>query len=121
VPAPHDHRERCVHSWIRGRVDDTDGGVELVPGAHHGALEREDLPRSPATIPITLEALTYGRHAAPEIWARPSGTVPQRSVEAPAAADGAAVLPPWRDRWAVVQDAALRLRDRAIGRASAAS
>src|SRR4051794_6974467 len=40
--------------------------AEGLCGAGHAALELEGLPRSPETIPITLAALTYGRHAAAE-------------------------------------------------------
>jgi hypothetical protein len=63
-------------------------------------------PRWPATEPITLEALAYGRHAAPERWLpRPPRPLPRASRPAPAGARA----PAWQGWWAAVRDVTVRL------------
>jgi hypothetical protein len=94
--------------WPRALSAAADAGspdrsaAAVVPQARHGAGDREELPRSPETIPITLEAMTYGRHAADEGWAAaPSSAAPMTRGQA---------------RWRAAGTWARRVQNRLIGR-----
>src|SRR4051794_37090282 len=83
-------------------------GVRVQPWS--GVRERpadDRRHRWPATEPITVEALTYGRHASPERWLpRPPREAPTMF---PAPPPGAVRAAGWRDWWRAVRDAGVRL------------
>jgi hypothetical protein len=80
---------------IRTHDDDTDRR-----GGRHATAGCGEVPRVPTTIPITLAAMTYGRHAADEGW----GALPPRTR-----------TPAWRVAWRRVHDLARRLAARTPG------
>ena len=101
---------------IRTHDVDTDHGdceERAAPGSprgpRHGVAGGDDGPRMPATIPITLAAMTYGRHAADEGW----GDL--RAGRRPREAASGGQPPTWRDTWDHVHDLALRLGARMRG------
>ena len=93
------------------------GVTEDLRRARHAAAGCGDRPRSPETIPITLAAMAYGRHAADEGWAARPWAARPRATSQDATETGAfrELAPAWRGRWRRIQDVALRLGARRPG------